>query len=298
MRWLIVVGTLVALSSCGGDGKGPGNPDAYQGKDAGGDGNECSQRFIDEYNQVAFAAQALQADQFASEAQTRSDATNLRDLATAFRAKYENVECVALLNGDKAMINVNQRMDLAINAANEALSQAGNADHAPPQGHVQPSPSPSPSASPKPVPSASASPIPAPSASPSPVPPGGYADCTNVYLSDYDQLIKDEGTFDSLVNSIADPNVLFADPAVHAAAQTLNTDAKEFKKDYAGVICWGGVGNFGQLMNQNGEVDSDVTYDITISNAILNGGNAKAQNADVLRGFSMPKIELLDDLHL
>jgi hypothetical protein len=247
---LALVALVITLVACSDDGKGPGNSDAYQGKQGGGTGNECSQQFVSEYNDVSQAVRDVQADlqlsdTQANRSQTRSDAQTLKNRASAFKSKYAGVACVALLNAVRETVDVNSRMDIAVQAADQVIAGL-NASNPPssggtPTGRVTP-------------------------------PATGPQECSQTFIEDYNSVAH----FGTVLSDDLDVLRLNDTPSnraqLRADAQTLKDKAKAFKARYPGVTCVADLNGSRQTIDSDAKMDTIVSLADQVITALNGGG--------------------------
>jgi hypothetical protein len=129
---LIILATFAAtaaivLSGCTDDGKGPGNPDAYQNANHEGVAGACSTTFINDFNEIIYGIRA------ALKYSTQVDTLKLEDArkkAVEFKLKYDGVFCNAEIkktsqsNYVKASINATAEMNEIISQIDAILEAA------------------------------------------------------------------------------------------------------------------------------------------------------------------------------
>jgi hypothetical protein len=249
-----------ALSACNDDGKGPGNPDAYQGKEGGGSGNECTETFVEQYNAIGFAAKTLQldlglTDTQANRQQTLADAQSLKQQATDFKNRYANVACVALLNGSPESIDVNSKMDAAIQVANQVISTMSSLP-----------PNPSTHVTPPVTPPVSNPPTVNPPVTPPTTTP---LDCSQQFLTSYNvvaqaaQALVSDGQLSDTPDNRA---------RTRSDAVTMKADAESFKATYPHVTCFAQDNGTETLIDSDAKMDAFIQAADTIISAIDAGG--------------------------
>ncbi len=122
--FIVLLFATIGLAACD-DGKGPGNPDAYQDASRGGVAGACSSTFISDYNEVMRAAQ--NAAMALSDELFRNYAQSARDKAVQFKSRYSGVYCSAetkredTLGYQTSSIDASAKMDELIAAIDRAV---------------------------------------------------------------------------------------------------------------------------------------------------------------------------------
>jgi hypothetical protein len=233
---------LAAATSCdSSDGKGPGNPDAYQGKD-GANGNECSEQFLNDWNDAAKTESYVDSDMELTDTTTnrdqlRRDAESLRDKATSLKLKYAGVSCVATdkSTGKTESIDVNSRTDAALKKANSILTRLSQ----PAQG------SGSSSGSSRVTPPAASSP-----------------QCSSTFVQEYLDVANAGKTVGDDLEMLDTPENRVK---TRADAVTLKDQAKAFQSRYAGYKCDVGTG----ATRYSIDVDAKMTELTKLANTVI-----------------------------
>jgi hypothetical protein len=121
LMFLVACGSSTTGNGNGGGGNGDIAPNNNQQQNGGGNGQaggNCSEAFLQDFNQLSTDAHAVQ---------TLDDVRAVRAEAVQFKAKYQGQVCkVQDQNGQQVTIDVNAKSDAVVAACDKALANGGN----------------------------------------------------------------------------------------------------------------------------------------------------------------------------